>query len=308
MLKGKLEAFWETGSEGVHWSLYLDGKKGYAGLHSITEGDYITIYDEDNEIIYEGDIIQDRFSNWKAYPMNPIFGQQVAGNYLVHWIQANVNPDLWEKWFVKSYRATIKKSLLTDEERNNIKNKIKEDFFKNRNFKEVLLEKSQLNISLEKPKFYDQEGEIALMEMLLSANNKYQIFNNQYFTIVNIENNSDNNLTEINTSYISKENFHEIELIENEKILKELKQCLNFQKYINENFSKHLDIMFGNVKDKEYIEEFEKHQEIFQKLKLDIGKLFLEKLKESESYKIKNNVIKLIKFSKKTTDLLRKDK
>ena len=308
MFNGRLEAFWETGSEGVHWSLYLDGKEGYNALYSITEGDYITIYNEDNEVIYEGDIIQDRFSNWKAYPMNPIYGQQVAGNYLVHWIQANVNPDLWERWFSRGYRATIKKSILTDEERNNIKNKIKEDFFKNRNFKEVLLEKSQLNISLEKPKFYDQEGEIALMEMLLSSNNKYQIFNDQYFTIVKIENNVDNNLKEINTSYIDKKNFCEIELIENENILKALKECLNFQNNITKNFSKHLDVMFGKVKDKEYVEAFEKHQEIFQKLKLEIGKLFLEKLKEAESYKIENNVIKLIKFSKKTTEILRKDK
>ena len=43
--------------------LYLDGKEGYNALYSITEGDYITIYNADNEIIYEGDIIQDKFSN-----------------------------------------------------------------------------------------------------------------------------------------------------------------------------------------------------------------------------------------------------
>jgi len=43
-------------------------------------------------------------------------------------------------------------------------------------------------------------------------------------------------------------------------------------------------------------------------LKSKLGKIFLEKLKETESYKVKNNVIKLIKFSKKTTEILRKDK
>lgn len=308
MFKGKLEAFWETGSEGIHWFLYLDGKEGYDALYSIEEGDYITIYNEENDIIYESDIIKDRFSNWRSYPMNPLIGQQVAGNYWVHWLQANVEPELWSRWFHKAYRATIKKSILTEVERENIKNKIKDDYYKNRVFKKVLLEKSQLNLSLIEPEFYGEKGEIALIDMLLSANNQYQIFDDKYYTIINIEDKNDCDLKNISLEDIKKENFSEINIIPDDSTFNEFNKLLDFSKNISKNYSKHLDIMFGKVEDKEYIEKFEKNQKDSKILKSKLGKIFLEQLKETESYKIKNNVIKLIKFSKKTTEILRKDK
>lgn len=301
MFKGKLEAFWETGSEGVHWFLYLDGKEGYDALYSIEEGDYITIYNEYNDIIYEGDIIQDKFSNWRAYSRNPIFGQQIAGNYFVHWLQANVNPNLWLSWFNNKYRATIKKSNITEEKREKIKNQIKENYYKNRIFKDVLIEKSKLDISLKNPVFYNTEGGLAIIEMLFLVNNEYQIFDDQYYTMVKIKEEESNEIKNINLNFIKKENFFEMKI--NEELIDQIKECIDFEKNNYSDPFERMNIFSGKVKD----ENYKKNQKKLKELKLKFGELLLEQLKEIESYKIKDDIVKLIKFNKKTTNFLKKD-
>ena len=52
---GVLEPYFETGTEGTVWSIFEDGKEGYDGLHMIEEGDHLTIYGENNEVLFEGE-------------------------------------------------------------------------------------------------------------------------------------------------------------------------------------------------------------------------------------------------------------
>ena len=124
----KLKAFWETGTEGVHWCLYDTTKLGYDALINLNEGDYIQIKDTwSGCIIYDTESYKQWYywarpyaaaGDWKGlcnhfdhvwpedwtlndYKENAeqCFKQQMAGNMWCHWLQAGVHPDLWAQWF-----------------------------------------------------------------------------------------------------------------------------------------------------------------------------------------------------------------
>lgn len=96
---GTLYGWFETGTEGVIWILLKDGEEGYDAFCSIDEGDRITVFNEDNTILYQGIIDPDEETGWAEYPLNPGNGQQVALGMWVHWIQAGFNPDDWAGLF-----------------------------------------------------------------------------------------------------------------------------------------------------------------------------------------------------------------
>lgn len=71
-IEGTLDAWFETGCEGIYWTLYEKGKQGYGGLNIIEEGDYLTIFSKEKQekekkkIIGEGEIIYDKEINMAA--------------------------------------------------------------------------------------------------------------------------------------------------------------------------------------------------------------------------------------------------
>jgi len=111
VVKGKLDPFFETGTEGVLWSVYEDGKEGYDGLHVLKKDDYLTIFDpEDNtKVIWEGNIDLEYKRNYHPYPMNPEYGQQAVHGMWVHGFQVDVVPEDWGTWFFKHYPAEYTK-------------------------------------------------------------------------------------------------------------------------------------------------------------------------------------------------------
>lgn len=111
-IKGKLEAFSETGTEGVIWSLHEDDKDGYDGLHPIDQGDYLTIFDPEHptKIVWEGNLDLEWERNYHPFPGNPQYGQQAIFGMWVHGIQRNVEPDDWGTWFFKEFPAEMIKS------------------------------------------------------------------------------------------------------------------------------------------------------------------------------------------------------
>ncbi|MDE1969979.1 MAG: hypothetical protein KGI50_00125 [Patescibacteria group bacterium] len=118
-LNGILHAFFETGCEGLMWTLIEDGKRGYNGLHFIEEGDKLIIYREDSSIIFEGTIMPDHKIGYAEYPGYPGRGQPAALGCWIHWTQQGWQPDDWATLFMQdegkpSLRATlIKKSKKT---------------------------------------------------------------------------------------------------------------------------------------------------------------------------------------------------
>lgn len=100
IFNGVLEGFWETGTEGIIWSIYKDGLKGYDALETIQNGDHLTVWQHGNEVpIFDDKIVCDYQTGWRPFPLNPSYGQQSALGYWVHWVQTGMHPDAWARLF-----------------------------------------------------------------------------------------------------------------------------------------------------------------------------------------------------------------
>ncbi len=99
---GELEEWFETGLEGVVWALIESGRKGYAGLHVIEEGDHLTIIDRASNVLWQGIIECDREIGRRSRPPNSKLIQQTALGCWVHWIQRGFEPDAWAKFFIRA--------------------------------------------------------------------------------------------------------------------------------------------------------------------------------------------------------------
>ena len=104
---GKLEAFCEMGTEGIIWSLHLDGKVGYDGLFCLRKDDTLTITDNEGSVQWQGVIDYDHERSIivqdKDYP--GYFRE--SKHYYNHGIQKNVSVIQWQEWFNKGYRGTV---------------------------------------------------------------------------------------------------------------------------------------------------------------------------------------------------------
>lgn len=74
VIYGALEPFFETGTEGVQWSITEYGKKGYEALHSVGSGDKLTVYNDVTEgnIVWQGELeFEHKEQEAQIYPANP---------------------------------------------------------------------------------------------------------------------------------------------------------------------------------------------------------------------------------------------
>ena len=108
-LQGQLEAFWETGTEGVIWSFYEDSKQGYDGLHCLKKGDLLRVFNDASkkEVIFEGKVDLEYKRRYRPYPMNPQYGQQEVFGMWVHGFQRNADPEAWAKMFFDGKPAEL---------------------------------------------------------------------------------------------------------------------------------------------------------------------------------------------------------
>lgn len=99
---GVAEWFFETGFEGVRWTVSTDygaSRRSNENVYFLRDGDQLTIYDTDGGILFDGIVDLDFQVNWRPYPQNPGDGQQAIGPCWVHGVQRGVTPDLWADWF-----------------------------------------------------------------------------------------------------------------------------------------------------------------------------------------------------------------
>ena len=103
---GTLQTWFETGTEGLLWVLYVDdefkgkGDKllGYDDFALIEQGDHLTIYGHDGKMIFEGEIVPD-FEEGRQKLPNSEYGQPVALGYWIHWTQRGWRADAWARLF-----------------------------------------------------------------------------------------------------------------------------------------------------------------------------------------------------------------
>lgn len=106
-MKGVLELFSETGTEGGFWAFqdeaFIKDNDHWdiAGLHILEDGDQLTIFDKDNpeKILWEGVIKLKRF---------PVFTEHVFGLW-IHSDQEGVRREIWGIYFMENYPAELKK-------------------------------------------------------------------------------------------------------------------------------------------------------------------------------------------------------
>ena len=106
---GTLYAFFETGTEGIIWSVTNNDLEGWAKLNCLVNGDHLIIFDpvDRTTVVWEGVIQYEYERNLTPSPFNPNYKKQAIMNSWVNGIQNNVEPETWMNWFLKEYPAQL---------------------------------------------------------------------------------------------------------------------------------------------------------------------------------------------------------
>ena len=108
-LSGKLEAFFETGTEGVLWSFIPNGREGYENLHVLQNGDRLTVFADAACAItkWQGNVDLEYERNWQNFPLNPQYGQQAVEGCWVHGLERTLPPETWARMFFDAAPAQL---------------------------------------------------------------------------------------------------------------------------------------------------------------------------------------------------------
>lgn len=107
MIKGKLDPFFETGTEGIIWSL-IEPDKGYEGLHPLKNGDILKVFEKDSEIVrWEGKIHLEYQRRLRPIPINPQYKAQEVFGMWCHGFQNTLEPEIWAKLFFDGCDAQL---------------------------------------------------------------------------------------------------------------------------------------------------------------------------------------------------------
>lgn len=107
-LTGQLNAFFETGTEGVIWAVSVDGLLGYDSLLPLENGDGLLIYGPNGEVAWEGTVDLEYERRQRAYPSNPQYSQQEVCGYWVHGLQRDQDPETWAQAFIQEAPAVVR--------------------------------------------------------------------------------------------------------------------------------------------------------------------------------------------------------
>jgi hypothetical protein len=104
---GWLEPFWETGTEGIHWSLTDPLLPGYVGLFRVEGGDPLTILSVEGEVVWTGTVQLEHERRLRSAPGNPSYRQQEIDGFWVHGLEASLPPETWSRWFHERLPAVL---------------------------------------------------------------------------------------------------------------------------------------------------------------------------------------------------------
>lgn len=109
-INAHLEAYFETGTEGIIWSVQIDSL-GRDGLYLLKNGDELIVYTKDRRAIVWKGIVQLEYKRlYRPYPNNPQYGQQIINGRWVHGFQDSLQPHVWAKWFFDKLPAALLKN------------------------------------------------------------------------------------------------------------------------------------------------------------------------------------------------------
>ncbi|MBI1215137.1 MAG: hypothetical protein GC185_04870 [Alphaproteobacteria bacterium] len=107
ILRGRLEAFSEQGTEGTIWCFYEDGKTGYDALFPLEKGDVLRVFNDAarKDEVWKGVIDFDY-----EVAKKPFFGghvQRVENIGTVHGVQKREDPENWAQMFIDEKPAIL---------------------------------------------------------------------------------------------------------------------------------------------------------------------------------------------------------
>jgi hypothetical protein len=101
-VRGDLVDYFETGTEGVIWTVDDECLHGREAMEVICEGDHLTVLDPMGLVVWKGVIRCDKKVGRRPYPINPKYGQQCALGHWIHWVQKGFKPDAWAEFFIRA--------------------------------------------------------------------------------------------------------------------------------------------------------------------------------------------------------------
>ena len=107
---GRLDAFWETGTEGVQWSFKDASLPGYDGLMMIDDAELTILAYDKQTPLWTGKVDLEYQRRYRKFPQNPSHGQQEIFNHWVHGFEKTLNPELWATFFFEKRRAILHKT------------------------------------------------------------------------------------------------------------------------------------------------------------------------------------------------------
>ena len=110
-IHGRLYAYFETGTEGVVWSIIEDGKDGYDALNCLEAGDKLIVFEDDGKAIWDGVVNLEYELHRQPHEYNPSYLQQTTLGYWVRGLQTDVNPEFWGKMFFDAKKAVMKRKV-----------------------------------------------------------------------------------------------------------------------------------------------------------------------------------------------------
>ncbi len=316
MLKGKLELYSEVGMEHQALCFYEEEKEGYDALNNITEEHYMKIYNKQNKLVFKGEIIYDDFTGWK--PSNDkLKGQLYGGKVPVNFLQYGIDPEVWFGYFAKQYTAKLYKSKMSNKEKKEYKKKLmkklKKKYEEERKYEDTLLTKTRITLNRKEDIF----------ELLQQAEKRYQIFDNEYHTLL-IENYKENKIK-------NKEKLKEIKKLKKEDailididIKEEMKHIKEFEDFnerhkiiffsstLKEMENKGVSLKNRQKFERKYHDLEKKYKEsresiiekLYKKIDKIKSKLLVEEYETVTYYEKEEYIVKLIKFPKKVMKML----
>jgi len=116
---GKLYGWFETGTEGVIWTVYEDGPPSYERMHVLENGDRLRIWE-----IFSGRQVFNGIIRFDTKIGSQALGQVALGLW-VHGIQEGYDPDDWARLFFREPGATALKAEVTPREKRGKVEKVK---------------------------------------------------------------------------------------------------------------------------------------------------------------------------------------
>ena len=107
-IRGFLEPFYETGTEGVVWSLKDPGLPGYHSLHALEDGDELRVLDDAGGTLWEGVVRLDRTTDLLPRSPGGEPVQQAVRGFWVHGQQQGMDAEAWGEMFFARRRAVLR--------------------------------------------------------------------------------------------------------------------------------------------------------------------------------------------------------